>query len=180
MKTERCSTSYTIHYPSFNRDIFNPHEHILNISTNYSEKRRVKAHGRIHRIFNRKANYLKHANNLSEFVDYTSITCRFSIPIRLPDVIYVNIIIFNRDNNNTLTIASSSIKNISLQDIFQLIEYNKKFYDEPMLPIYSSRISSLTRINNMTPDDLVVINTISDNDDEPLNDNIAVLDEKLL
>ncbi|CAF3763663.1 unnamed protein product, partial [Rotaria sp. Silwood1] len=59
----------------------------------------------------------------------------------------------------------------------------KKFHDEPMLPINSSRISSPTTMNNMTHNDLVMINTTLDNnndDDEPLNDNIAVCDEKLL
>ncbi|CAF0762309.1 unnamed protein product [Rotaria sp. Silwood1] len=172
-------TSYTIHYPSFNQGIFNPNERILDISTNYSEKRRVKTHGRVYRFFNRKANYLQHANNLSRFVDYTSTTCHFSIPIRLPDIIYVNIIIFNRDNNNSIT--TTSIKNVSLQDILQLIEYNKKFHDEPMLPTYSARILSPTTMNHTTNDDLVMINAaVDNNDDEPLDDNIAVLDEKLL
>ncbi|CAF4188508.1 unnamed protein product, partial [Rotaria sp. Silwood2] len=170
--------SYTIHCPSFNQGIFDPNERVLDISTNYSEKRRVKSHGRVYRFFNRKANYFKHANNLSKFVDYTSITCRFSIPIRLPDIIYVNVIIFNRDNNNSIT--TTSIKNISLQDILQLIEYNKKFYNEPMLPKYSPGILSPTTMNNMTNDDIVMINATLDNDDEPLDHSIAVLDEKLL
>jgi hypothetical protein len=115
-----------------------------------------------------------HADNLSRFVDYTSITCHFSIPIRLPDVIYVNIIIFNRDNNNSITAAS--IQNISLQQILQLIEYNKNFYNEPMLPIYSTNRSSPT-----TNDDLVIVNKSSDqNEDESLNHNIVVLDEQFL
>jgi hypothetical protein len=140
----------------------------------FSEKRRAKIHGRIYRFFNRKANYTKHADNLSRFVDYTSITCHFSIPIRLPDVIYVNIIIFNRDNNNSITAAS--IQNISLQQILQLIEYNKNFYNEPMLPIYSTNRSSPT-----TNDDLVIVNKSSDqNEDESLNHNIVVLDEQFL
>ncbi|CAF1494043.1 unnamed protein product, partial [Rotaria sordida] len=153
--------SYTINYPSFDRDIFNPNRRILDISTNYSGKRHIKAYSRVHRFFNYLGNYLKHANNLSKFIDYTSITCQFSIPIQLPDVIYVNVIIFNRDNNNSIT--TTSIKNISLQDILQLIEYNKKFHDEPMLPIYSSRISSPTTMNNMTHNDFVMINTTLNN-----------------
>ncbi|CAF1009967.1 unnamed protein product [Rotaria sordida] len=175
-------TSYSIHYPSFDQDIFNPNKHIFDISTNYSGKYRVKVYGRVHRFFNHQGNYFKHAENLSKYVDYTSITCHFSIPIQLPDVIYINVIIFNRVNNNSIT--TTSIKNISLQDILQLIEYYKKFYDEPMLPIYSSRILSPTTMNNMTHNDLVMINTTlddnNDDDDEPLNDDITVLDEKLL
>ncbi|CAF4912541.1 unnamed protein product [Rotaria sp. Silwood1] len=174
-------TSYSRNYPSFDQDIFNPNRHILDISTNYSEKHRVKAYDHVHRFFNHPDNHLKHANNLSKFIDYTSITCYFSIPIQLPNVIYVHVIIFNRDNNNSITTTSN--KNISLQDILQLIECNKKFHDEPMLPINSSRISSPTTMNNMTHNDLVMINTTLDNnndDDEPLNDNIAVCDEKLL
>jgi len=118
---------------------------------------------------------LKNSNNLSKFVDYTSITCRFSIPIRLPDVIYVNVIIFNRDNNDSKT--ATLIKNVSPQQILGLIEYNKKFYDEPMLPTYSARVSSPTTINNTTNDDLVMLNN---KEDEPGNHNIVVLDEKLL
>ncbi|CAF4418918.1 unnamed protein product [Rotaria sp. Silwood2] len=146
-------TSYTINYPSFNQDIFNPNRCILDISTDYSGKHRVKAYGRVHRFFNHQGNYLKHVKNLSKFIDCTSITCHFSTPIQLPDVIYVNVIIFNRDNNNSITTTSN--KNISLQDILQLIAYNKKFHDEPMLPINSSRISSPTTMNNMTHKDLV-------------------------
>ncbi|CAF4740142.1 unnamed protein product, partial [Rotaria sp. Silwood2] len=145
--------SYTINYPSFNQDIFNPNRCILDISTDYSGKHRVKAYGRVHRFFNHQGNYLKHVKNLSKFIDCTSITCHFSTPIQLPDVIYVNVIIFNRDNNNSITTTSN--KNISLQDILQLIAYNKKFHDEPMLPINSSRISSPTTMNNMTHKDLV-------------------------
>ncbi|CAF1139101.1 unnamed protein product [Rotaria sordida] len=175
-------TSYSIHYPSFDQDIFNPNKHIFDISTNYSGKYRVKVYGRVHRFFNHQGNYFKHAENLSKYVDYTSITCHFSIPIQLPDVIYINVIIFNRVNNNSIT--TTSIKNISLQDILQLIEYYKKFYNEPMLPIYSSRILSPTTMNNTTHNDLVMINTTlddnNDDDDEPLNDDITVLDEKLL
>ncbi|CAF4746596.1 unnamed protein product [Rotaria sp. Silwood1] len=175
-------TSYTINYPSFNQDIFNPNRCILDISTDYSGKHRVKAYGRAHLFFNHQGNYLKHVKNLSKFIDYTSITCHFSMPIQLPDAIYVNVIIFNRDNNNSITTTSN--KNISLQDILQLIEYNKKFHDEPMLPIDSSRISSPTTMNNMIHKDLVMINTTLDNnnddDDELLNNNITVLDEKLL
>jgi len=52
-------TSYTINHPSFDENILNPNERILDISTNYSEKRRIKSHGRIYHFFNRKANYLK-------------------------------------------------------------------------------------------------------------------------
>jgi hypothetical protein len=131
----------------------------------------MKTHGRVYRFFNRKANYLKKANNLSRFVDYTSITCHFSIPIQLPDVIYVNIIIYNRDNNNSKT--DTLIKNVSSQLIFQLIEFNKKFYDKPMLPIYSTTVASPTTINNTTIDD-------NNKEDESLNHNIVLLDEKLL
>jgi hypothetical protein len=46
-----------------------------------------------------------------------------------------------------------------------------------MLPIYSARVLSSTTINNRTNDDLVMVNNIQD---EPLNHNIVVLDEKLL
>ncbi|CAF4348928.1 unnamed protein product, partial [Adineta steineri] len=70
-------TSFTISQPSFDQQILNPNEAILNLSTNYSEKRRIKFHGRIYRFFNHQGNYSKHANNLSKYVDYTSITCRF-------------------------------------------------------------------------------------------------------
>ena len=125
----------------------------------------------IYRFVNHKSNCLKNANDLSQFVDYTSITCRFSIPIRLPNVIYVNLTAFNRDNNNSLT-TTTSIKNLTLPQIHQLIQYYKQFYDEPMLPINSTIISSPT-----TNDDLVIV---QNSEDEPINQNIVVLDEKLL
>jgi len=141
----------------------------------FSEKRRTKPRQLLHQVFNHRAKFLKNGNNLSKFVDYTSITCRFSIPIRLPDVIYVNVIIFNRDNNNSKT--ATLIKNVSPQQILQLIEYNKKFYDEPMLPTYSTRVSSPTTINNTTNDDLVMVNN---KEDETENPNIVVLDEQHL
>jgi hypothetical protein len=134
----------------------------------FSEKRRTKKHSWIYAFFNHKANYLKNANKLSKFVDYTSITCRFSIPIRLPDVIIVNVIIFNRDNNDSKTVTL--IQNVSPQQILQLIEYNKQFYDEPMLPTYSAIGSSFTTTNNTTNDDLVIVNH---KEDEPVNNNIA-------
>jgi hypothetical protein len=136
----------------------------------FSEKRRTKIHGRLYRFFNRKANYLRHANNLSRFVDYTLITCRFSIPIRLPDVICVNVIIYNRDNNNSIT--ATSIKNVPLEQILELIEYNKKFYKEPMLPVYSTNTSFPT-----TNDHLVMVNN---NEDESFSHNSVGPDEKLL
>jgi len=163
-------TSFTIYQPSFDQQIVNPNERILDISTNYSEKRCATKRRRLYGFFNHQAKFLKNAKNLSRFVDYTSITCRFSIPIRLPDVIYVNVIIFNRDNNNSE--IATSLKNISPQQILQLIEYNKKFYDEPMLPIYSTRVSSPTTIN-----DLVMVDN---KENESANHNIVVLDEKLL
>ena len=152
---------------------------IINLPSffSFSGKSSRKTHSRLYRFVNRQANYLKHAANSSKFVDYTSITCRFSIPIRLPDVIYTNMIIFNRDNNDSIT--TSTIKNISLKQILQLIEYNRKFYEEPMLPIYMSNISSSTTVNYTTiKDDLVMIkSTLDNNDDEPNNLNVAVLDE---
>ena len=138
-----------------------------------SEKRRMKTHGRVYRFFNHKANFIKQANALARFVDYTSITCRFSIPIRLPEIGYVNIIIYNRDNHTSKT--STPAENISLQDILQLIEFNKKFHNEPILPSYSAIASSPT-----TTDDFNVMND-DDGDDAPTSpDNIVVLDEKLL
>lgn len=135
-----------------------------------SEKRRVKKHGRVYRFFNHRSNFIKHANALARYVDYTSISCRFSIPIRLPEIAYVNIIIYNRDNNNSKT--TTPVEKISLGEILQLIEFNKKFYKEPILPSYSNMASSLT-----TTDDFNVV----ENNDVPLStDNIVVLDEKLL
>lgn len=127
-----------------------------NPSSLSSGKRRVKTHGRFYRLFNRKANYLKHADKYSRFVDYTSITCRFSIPIRLPDVICVNVIIYNRDKSNSIT--TSSIKNISFQQITELIGFNKRFYDVPMLPSYSA----------IVPSPSLQINSTTDEDDELL------------
>jgi hypothetical protein len=123
-----------------------------------------------------------HANNLSQFVDYTSITCRFSIPIRLPDVICVNITIYNRDNNNSISTATTAaIKNVSSERIRELIDYNGKFYTEPMLPTYSNMIASTGTIHNMAADDeTLVIDHSNNDDDEPLTNNIVVLDEKLL
>ncbi|UJR35359.1 hypothetical protein I4U23_028116 [Adineta vaga] len=168
-------TIYTIHHPSFDQNILDPTRRILDISTNYSGKRRTKSHGRFYRIFNRKANYLKNATKLSRFVDYSSVTCRFSIPILLPDVICINVIIYNRDENNSLT--TNSIKNVSLQQIVQLIEFNKKFHTKPMLPSYST----------IVPSPSIQINTNSNDDDDdelivvhPNEDNIGVLDEKPL
>ncbi|CAF0780260.1 unnamed protein product [Adineta ricciae] len=145
-------TSFTIYQPSFDQQILNPNERVLDISTNYSGKRRVKTHGRFYRFFNRKANYLKHADKYSRFVDYTSTTCRFSIPIRLPDVICVNVVIYNRDKSNSIT--TSSMKNVSFQQIIELIEFNKKFYNVPVLPSYSTIVSSPSlQINSTTDDD---------------------------
>ncbi|CAF4692902.1 unnamed protein product, partial [Rotaria sp. Silwood2] len=100
-------TSYTIYYPSFDQNIFNPNKCILNISKDYSGEHREKAYGRVYRFFNHQGNNLKHIKNLSKFIDCTSITCHFSIPIQLPDLIYVNVIIFNRDNNNSITTTSN-------------------------------------------------------------------------
>ncbi|CAF3352002.1 unnamed protein product [Rotaria socialis] len=173
-------SSYSIQYPSFNQDILDPNARILQISTDYSHKRYIKSHGRVYRFFNRKANYTKISKNLSQFVDYTSITCRFSIPIEIPEVAYISVIIFNRYTNNSTTITST--KNITLQDICQLIEFNKKFYDQPMLPSNLPMASSLTtNNNNTTNDDLLMINNApNNNDDDLLDNNIAVLDEKFL
>ncbi|CAF3538364.1 unnamed protein product [Adineta steineri] len=153
-------TSFTISQPSFDQQILNPNEAILNLSTNYSEKRRIKFHGRIYRFFNHQGNYSKHANNLSKYVDYTSITCRFSIPIQIPDVICINIIIFNRDNNNSLT--ATSMKNVPLQQIVELIDFNKQFYDKLILPTYSTIIPSPSIYNNIINDDVVIINNAED------------------
>ncbi|CAF5109460.1 unnamed protein product, partial [Rotaria magnacalcarata] len=159
--------------------ILDPNASILQISTDYSHKQCIKPHGRVYRFSNRKGNYTKISKNLSKFVDYTSITCRFSIPIEIPEVAYISVIIFNRYTNNSMT--TSSIKNITLQDICQLIEFNKKFYDQPMLPSNLPITSSLTTNNNTTNDDLLMINNAPDNnDDDILDNNIAVLDEKLL
>lgn len=133
-------TSYTIQQPAFDQQIFNPNERILDISTNYSEKRRFKNHGRIYRFVNYRSKHTKLSEAPSRFVDYTSITCRFSIPIRLPDVIYVNIIIYNRDNNHAST--NSTINNLSPQDIHHLIQFYKQFYDKPQLPTYSAMVLS--------------------------------------
>ncbi len=113
---------------------------------------------------------MKNANKFNRFVDYTSITCHFSIPTRLPDVIYINVIIFNRDNNNSETVTS--IQNITSQQLVELIEYNKSFYDEPRLPTYSTIVPSPT-----TTDDLGMTNT---KEDQSSDLNIVVLDEKLL
>ncbi|CAF2071959.1 unnamed protein product, partial [Rotaria magnacalcarata] len=126
-------TTYTIQQPTFNETILNPNETILDISTDYFGNYHAKTHGRIYRFFNHQAKYLKDAENLSKFVDYTSITCHFSIPIPLSHIAFVNVIIYNRDNNNSTT--TISLKNISLQDILSLIEYHKKFYNAPMLPL---------------------------------------------
>jgi hypothetical protein len=119
----------------------------------------------VHRFFNRKANYLKHASDLSRFVDYTSITCHFSIPIRLPAVISINVIIYNRDKNNG--IAATSIKNVSHQQMLELIDFNRKFYAKPFLPTYSTIVSSPSiQMNASTDDDDLVL--VSDNVDDVL------------
>lgn len=187
-----------INHPDFDQNIFNPNNRILDISTNFSsvttryknesimfslfsssQNYRSKQHGRAYRFLNRKANYLTHATKLARFVDYTSITCRYSIPIRLPNVIYVNLIIFNRDTNNSH--STPSTKNTSPDLILQLIGYNKKFYDQPILPNYSTMISSVTTVHTMADDDRVIVPMHSDNkDEESLSPNIVVLDEKLL
>jgi len=133
-----------IHCPSFDRKIFNPNERILNIS----QSSRSETHGIVYRYFNRTANYLKHAKKFSRFVDYTSITCRFPIPIGLPEVICVNTIIFNRDNNNK--------NDRPLEQVARLIDFNKKFYDQPMLPTDSTRISSITTAQTTENNDVII------------------------
>lgn len=132
----------------------------------------MKKHGRVYRFFNHKANFIKHANALARYVDYTSISCRFSIPIRLPEIIYVNLIIYNRDHNNSKTIIP--LQNLTPQDVLQLIEFNQKFYNEPIVPTYSTTALSPTT----TMDDFNVINNTEVQPSTP--DNIVVLDEKLL
>ena len=149
-------------------------------SSLFRQKFLPKTHGRIYRHFNRKAKYLTDATKLARFVDYTSATCRFSIPILLPDLIYVNIIIFNRDQNNSH--SNSSMKNITLQDVVQLINYNKKYYPKPILPTFLPMISSATTLQTVTTDDVgITTQPTEHDDDEPLlTSNIVVLDEKLL
>jgi len=80
------------------------------------------------------------------------------------------VIIFNRDNNNSKTVTS--VENISSQQLLELLEYNKSYYDEPMLPTYSTIVPSPT-----TTDDLGMTNN---KDDQSSDHNIVVLDEKLL
>jgi hypothetical protein len=80
------------------------------------------------------------------------------------------VIIFNRDNNNSKTVTS--VENISSQQLLELLEYNKIYYDEPMLPTYSTIVPSPT-----TTDDLGMANN---KDDQSSDHNIVVLDEKLL
>ena len=193
-----CLASFNIQQPSFDTNFLNPNERILDISTNYSlvkkkhlhfsfitidffrEKLRPKTHGRMYRHFNRQAKYLTNATKLARFVDYTSITCRFSIPIRLPDVIYVNILVFNRDNNNNAH-SNTSIKTITPQDVLNLITYIKKYHPDLMLPIFSPMISSVTTLQTMTTDDAALVTHQPEHDDEPLlTSNIVVLDEQLL
>jgi len=114
----------------------------------FSEKRRFKTHGRVYRFVNYRSERANTSQSPSRFVDYTSITCRFSIPIRLPDVIYVNVIIHNRDNNNAT--ANVILKNLSEQDIRQLIEFQKKFYHQPRLPTYSTIVLSRSMNDDVT------------------------------
>lgn len=125
----------------------------------------------MYRFFNHKANFIKHAYALARFVDYTSISCRFSIPIRLPEIIYVNLIIYNRDHNNSKSITP--LQNVTLQDVLQLIEFNKKFYHEPIVPMYSAMALSPTT----TTDDFNVVN--NDDGQSSTSDSSVVLDEKL-
>ncbi|CAF1136833.1 unnamed protein product [Rotaria magnacalcarata] len=171
-------TSYSLTSPSFNQNILDPNQSILEISTDYSANQIVSSHGRIYRFFYREETYTKPTKNSSSFVDYTSATCRFSIPIPLSEVAFVNIIIFNRDHNDSTTTVS--IKNITLEDISRLIQFNKKFYTEPLLPIHSAHVASSTRNNNTTNHNVFLVDITSDkNDHESLNHNISVLDEKL-
>jgi hypothetical protein len=61
------------------------------------------------------------------------------------------------------------------------MEYYKKFYHEAILPIHTSMSSSSTINEKMVNDNAAPIsNTSDDNDDEPFNANIVLLDEKLL
>ncbi|CAF4750014.1 unnamed protein product, partial [Rotaria magnacalcarata] len=170
--------SYSLTSPSFNQNILDPNQSILEISTDYSANQIVSSHGRIYRFFYREETCTKPTKNSSSFVDYTSATCRFSIPIPLSEVAFVNIIIFNRDHNDSTTTVS--IKNITLEDISRLIQFNKKFYTEPLLPIHSAHVASSTRNNNTTNHNVFLVDITSDkNDHESLNHNISVLDEKL-
>ena len=94
----------------------------------------------------------------------------------------MNIIIYNRDNNNSITTATTAaIKDVSSERIRELIDYNAKFYTEPALLTYSNMIASTGTIHNMvTDDETLVVDHANMDDDEPLTNNIVVLDEKLL
>lgn len=74
------------------------------------------------------------------------------------------------------------MKNITLQDVLQLINYNKNYHPEPILPTFSPMISSATTLQTVTTDDVAITTQPTEHDDdEPLlTSNIVVLDEKLL
>ncbi|CAF1511366.1 unnamed protein product [Didymodactylos carnosus] len=141
----------------------------------YSEKRHIK-YGRVRNFFNRKPKYIQDRIISSRFIDYTSISCHFTIPVFLPEVICVNIIIFNRDNDTT-----TSLKNISFDEIIKLIAYNKQFYYGPMLPSHLTIVPTVTNTTDNTEvamtDELVMVDN---NDNEMFDQNIVVLDETLL
>lgn len=175
--------------------MLDPNARILDISTNYSyvnkenqsfyifvfffrHKLRVKTHGKMYRYFNYEGKYKKNAK-AAKFVDYTSVTCRFTIPIRLPEIAYVNVIIFNRENNNSIT--ATALKNVTIEDIRQLLDFDKKCYDERMLPTCVPGVSSLDRNDSMTTDDVVVVNVSRDkNDDDSSNTYITGSNDKFL
>ena len=161
--TNRCSKSILV---SWIEEW--PWRMIFVLHFSFSGHYRNKKRGRIYRLLNRKSNYIKNVENV-DFVDYTSINCRFSTPTKLPEIICLNIIVFNRENNS---ISTTSIKNVSLQKILSLIEYNKRFYPEPLFLSYSLATSSVRMPNATTSENLS-----DDIDNERLQRNTAVLDE---
>ena len=77
--------------------------------------------------------------------------------------------------------TTAAIQDVSSERIRELIDYNAKFYTEPVLPTYSNMIASTGTIHNMvTDDETLVIDHSTKDDDEPLMNNIVVLDEHLL
>jgi hypothetical protein len=89
---------------------------------------------------------IKKFNNPLPKFDYTSISCHFSIPIKLPEVICINIIIYDHNNNNSIT---TTLKNVPLEKIIELIEYNRQLYKESILPLSLSKNSNATTTDNL-------------------------------
>ncbi|CAF0727699.1 unnamed protein product [Didymodactylos carnosus] len=138
--------------------------------------RKARHHGLLYRFFNCGPKYLYHNDKYTP-VDYTSVSCHFSIPIQLPEVICVSIIIYNRDNSDNTMV---SLKNVSLDDIVQLIHYNSQYYKTPVLPRSIVRNMDKNQNNNNDDDPIHQDNLLAPSTDDELSSNIVQLDENLL